>query len=295
MRAKYPSGLTKARLEQEYWANNRRQHEIAKMFDVSTMYISKKMKQWGIAARGPRERAIKTPLVSKEYLEAEYHDKSQTMVEIAASLPASVWQVARWMDYYGIPRRKGGAQKVLSGVLTEAVLRREYWENGKSLMEIAEGLGVNPTLPLARMQEFGIPRRSFSEANKPQWTEGKRREKSRQLRALWQTEDYRAKMTGANAPMWNGGTSNEPYPFEFDKALKRRIRQRDGYTCAVCRLGAKSVHHIDYDKSNSDEDNLITLCRSCHSETNHSRDVWEEVLVELRAIDSAIAAGGLYP
>ena len=35
------------------------------------------------------------------------------------------------------------------------------------------------------------------------------------------------------------------------------------------------IHHIDYDKKNSVEMNLITLCAKCHSKTNYKRDNWK--------------------
>jgi len=290
VRAKFPFGLTRTRLKQEYWTNNRRQHEIAKMFDVSTAYIAKKMKMWEIPVRGPRERTMKVPPVSKEYLETEYYNKGKTLVEIGKACGISKYRIQRAMRRHGIPRRPAGIRRVLEAVLTEDLLRREYWEYNKSLTEIAVMFDIDAVTVLSRMQAFGIPRRPFSEANKAQWTEEKRREKSQELQGLWQTQEYRNRMSGPNSPVWNGGTSNHPYPFEFDAALKRRIRKRDNYTCAVCRMSAKSVHHIDYDKHNLDEDNLITLCRHCHSETNHRRELWSGVLMEIRAIDLAIVA-----
>jgi len=36
------------------------------------------------------------------------------------------------------------------------------------------------------------------------------------------------------------------------------------------------VHHIDYDKNNNTEENLITLCWSCHSKTIFSRQKWTD-------------------
>jgi 5-methylcytosine-specific restriction endonuclease McrA len=36
------------------------------------------------------------------------------------------------------------------------------------------------------------------------------------------------------------------------------------------------VHHIDYDRKNSSEDNLITLCRQCNIRANFNRGYWEE-------------------
>ena len=36
------------------------------------------------------------------------------------------------------------------------------------------------------------------------------------------------------------------------------------------------VHHIDYDKKNNNENNLISLCCSCHAQTNFKREDWQE-------------------
>lgn len=93
-------------------------------------------------------------------------------------------------------------------------------------------------------------------------------------------------------PNWRGGISREPYDFGFDEELKEEIRSRDGYTCQLCGEtggGAKdgrdlAVHHIDYDKSNSSRDNLISLCARCNSRVNFSRAKWEESFLR-REID----------
>ena len=34
------------------------------------------------------------------------------------------------------------------------------------------------------------------------------------------------------------------------------------------------VHHIDYNKQNCKENNLISLCQNCHITTNGNRDFW---------------------
>lgn len=58
------------------------------------------------------------------------------------------------------------------------------------------------------------------------------------------------------------------YPSAWRHSLKRRIRERDGNICQRCGTSptyrALDVHHIDGDKFNLDEDNLITLCQTCH-------------------------------
>ncbi|GAH15014.1 unnamed protein product, partial [marine sediment metagenome] len=81
---------------------------------------------------------------------------------------------------------------------------------------------------------------------------------------------------GDKNPSWRGGISFEPYPPEFNVVLKRKIRERDNYTCQLCGAEGKDVHHIDYAKENCEPSNLITLCRSCHTKTEFNREEWLE-------------------
>jgi len=88
-------------------------------------------------------------------------------------------------------------------------------------------------------------------------------------------------------PNWNGGISFEPYGLEFNKQLKGQIRERDNFICQECkqtqeRLGyLLNVHHIDYNKKNNNPANLISLCKTCHSQTNHNREHWTPLLKKL--------------
>ena len=90
--------------------------------------------------------------------------------------------------------------------------------------------------------------------------------------------DRLAKM-GADNPAWQGGISFAPYAPEFNILLKQAIFERDEFTCQLCGIQPEDrkelhPHHKDYDKANCDPDNLITLCHSCHSKTNHHREQW---------------------
>ena len=93
---------------------------------------------------------------------------------------------------------------------------------------------------------------------------------------------------GEKNPAWNGGTSREPYGLEFGPLLREEIRKRDNYTCQIpeCGLvqnGRKfSVHHIDYDKKNNGNLNLITLCLPCHMKTNYNREYWQNYFQNLQ-------------
>lgn len=71
------------------------------------------------------------------------------------------------------------------------------------------------------------------------------------------------------------------YPVEWTPELRRKIRERDGYKCQVCMKTQKDekqdlqVHHIDYNKENCEDANLISLCMACHVRTNINRKQWQ--------------------
>lgn len=89
--------------------------------------------------------------------------------------------------------------------------------------------------------------------------------------------------SGEKSINWKGGISYQPYPDDWNETLRNSIRQRDSYMCQVCGVSQDEllghfkkldVHHIDYNKDNLNPNNLITLCKSCHSKTNNNRDYW---------------------
>jgi DNA-directed RNA polymerase subunit RPC12/RpoP len=86
---------------------------------------------------------------------------------------------------------------------------------------------------------------------------------------------------GNKNPNWMGGFS--PYASEFTKSLKLEIRTRDNFTCQCCGLKEENhfrgnkkikliVHHIDYNKQNCKENNLITTCHKCNLKANTNKD-----------------------
>jgi hypothetical protein len=93
-------------------------------------------------------------------------------------------------------------------------------------------------------------------------------------------------LLGENNPNWNNGSSFGEYGQEFDSSLKEQIRFRDKYKCRDCGCSqlendrALDVHHIDYNKQNCKQDNLISLCRRCHTKTNGNRNYWANILME---------------
>lgn len=93
---------------------------------------------------------------------------------------------------------------------------------------------------------------------------------------------------GENHYNWKGGISYLPYSPMFNKQLKERIRERDSYICQNCSMSEEEhlivygqvlhVHHIDYNKENCSEKNLITSCNPCNVRFNYNRPYWQELL-----------------
>lgn len=85
---------------------------------------------------------------------------------------------------------------------------------------------------------------------------------------------------------WQGGISFEPYSYYFNEELKEKIRKRDNYQCQGegCPMTQEehliiydrslTIHHIDYNKKNCKESNLINLCLQCNSRVNFNRNYW---------------------
>jgi len=96
----------------------------------------------------------------------------------------------------------------------------------------------------------------------------------------------KGRFCGENSPTWLGGISNNPYPSEFNNLLKLKIRQRDNFTCCLCKRTEREeleelnrvlcVNHIDFDKNNLKENNLNTLCLRCNVKINRNREYWTE-------------------
>jgi len=94
-----------------------------------------------------------------------------------------------------------------------------------------------------------------------------------------------------------GGTGisgeNAIYSEAFSRELKLKIRKRDNFKCQISGMTeeehikkfekALTVHHIDYDKKNCKEDNLITLSNIWNSKVNKlsEREYWTKYFKDI--------------
>jgi hypothetical protein len=93
----------------------------------------------------------------------------------------------------------------------------------------------------------------------------------------------KGKLKGENHPNYKGGISTRKFEEAFGlepeewKELAQKIRIRDSFTCQYCgKKGATDVHHIipRRVKIDNSPENLITLCRSCHTKIEHLTDIY---------------------
>ena len=77
---------------------------------------------------------------------------------------------------------------------------------------------------------------------------------------------------------WNCFSKYEKYPEEFYRKRKD-IMLRDKNICAICYEDLTNrnihIHHINYNKKDNSNNNLITFCSCCHGKTNGNRKFWE--------------------
>ena len=108
-------------------------------------------------------------------------------------------------------------------------------------------------------------------------------------------------LSGILSPTYIDGRSYEPYTSEFTNILKEQIRDRDNHECQNCDMTEEEhiivhgqilhIHHIDYDKTNCNNTNLITLCLQCNIRANKNRDIWLKFYTNLIETTERIMIG----
>lgn len=80
-------------------------------------------------------------------------------------------------------------------------------------------------------------------------------------------------------------TGSAKYPSVFNKSLKSKIIGRDNHRCQLCLMieplakvmtgKGLAIHHMDYDKNNCIDTNLVTLCNKCNTRVNYNKEFWK--------------------
>lgn len=107
------------------------------------------------------------------------------------------------------------------------------------------------------------------------------------------SEEHKKKLSiaGKKYHIKQGIIPNQEYKEEFNNILKYKVRKRDNFRCQQCfrhedelyfkgKKRKLSIHHVDYNKSNNDINNLISLCLCCHNQTNFGRIEWTKYFLD---------------
>jgi uncharacterized protein YjcR len=240
-------------LREQYCDQERSTVDIADELNLSHSTVRNWLDRHGIEFRDRHEAQADgdvEPLQDEDWLRREYWDKGRTATDIGEELGVYDSTVNRWLERHDIGKKAHNVARTgeeIRQLENEDWLREQYHGEVLSTVEIAEKVGVTSRCVNDWMQRHGIERRGWS---------------------------------GEDNPMWKGGSADYYGPSWH--SARREARERDDYTCQRCGMTdaehtaqygqALHVHHIepfrtfdDHTKANRLE-NLITLCRDCHTE-----------------------------
>ena len=106
------------------------------------------------------------------------------------------------------------------------------------------------------------------------------------IQTLEHRKKHSATHQGIKLEDWKSFKSFEPYNGDFNIHFKNQIRKRDNQVCMNCGIHREKlnqsleVHHINYDKQCSIEQNGLSLCKICHGMTNFNRSYWTQLFQE---------------
>ncbi len=192
-------------------------------------------------------------------------------------------------------------------ILTKKLLNRKYILLQKSSYDIAEEIGCSYNTVITYLRYFDIPIRSIQENRKifhiknPNFYVGKNNPmfgRIGQLNPAYKNglpkcldcdkelSDYKSIRCKSCDGIFKTihGLSYLPYTSDFCKKVRFEILERDNFICQYCSMTKEQhlklynrqieVHHINYNKIDSNHSNLITLCKKCNIRANFNRDYW---------------------
>ena len=153
--------ITQEELYSLYWEEGRTAKDIGELYNVGQTPVLKFMNELGIARReSGREKVIE--FLSKAELTTLYIYEGKSTKNIAELYDVHESHVRILMKRYKIGARASGKQPLESNISSEE-MSRLYWEENKTLKEIALHLNVGTDTVLNFMKRNNIPRRTRRE------------------------------------------------------------------------------------------------------------------------------------
>lgn len=174
---------------------------------------------------------------------AEYVVQERAVTEISKQCGMSCHMVHKHLCEHGIRLRSSAEQRYCDrkhGRYNHAAAIHAAWERGQ--YATARYQETRPT------GDWGIERHGANNS----------------FYGKHHTVESRSKISAAAKERVLPGKGS--YGKEWTAALRAKIVARDGHCCRIC--GASDtmlqVHHVDQDRTNSAEENLLTVCAACH-------------------------------
>ena len=239
-------------------------------------------------------------ILTKEFLEQEYIILKQSMEQIALKVGTFSSIVFKYLKKYNIKSRKfeGKTTKKYYCKICKAEITYHTALYGSGLCGSCSG--KNKVFTTEHKQNIKINHADVSGKNNHFFKDGRTLKNNKCVICEKNVKDYRWRTCSIkcrkidvknrkvynleNNPNWQNGIGKLPYSFDFTEKLKEQIRKRDNFECQNCHMTeeehlivygrALAIHHIDYNKKNSNENNLISLCIACNFRANYNRDYW---------------------
>lgn len=234
----------------------------------------------------------KFDFINKKFLQKEYSKNRKSGYQIAKELNCSVKLIYDKLKKYGFKLK------------TQAEWMKGKNHSKKTKEKISEALKGNKYSYIdGRYSKIHYckEKECNNQINYNTWKYGKKRCRSCSQKRRYKDNPELIKIAINNLPKdcsgekngnYNNGKGYEPYSPEFTRKLKETIRKRDNYKCQGkdCSITQEEhfliygrdieIHHIDYDKINCKENNLLTLCKQCNIRANYNRKYWKKFFKE---------------
>lgn len=193
--------------------------------------------------------------LTKAELEQMYTTERLSSIKIATKIGINGRTVRRWLRYYNIPRRT--QSEWVGGIYHPMYKMNHSSEAKEKISEAKKGKSSNSPTKIKKGQHLS-PKTEFKRGSHPST----------------QFEPNDPRLIGENNPRWKGGY--EPYYGPDWRGQRRRALKRDDHTCQFCGTTENEREHDVHHKisyricKNNKLDNLVTLCRSCHTKVENA-------------------------
>lgn len=236
--------------------------EIAHELGVNYGSVWNRLRRYKIPIRDTKQAAtiaaipkdIRAKLNDRNWLYDQYVIKEFSINKIKKIYKIDPASLKGALQFFGIPLRSRGEAQHIRRVSHQARSKLEdpSWMRNAYVVEKRDSYDIGCEL-------------CISNSTVTNWL----RKHGIQIRSLAETH------TGELHPLWNNGSSYEPYCIKFNRKFKESIRDKFNRRCFLCgRLEENkhhSVHHIDYNKNsicNGHDWAFVPLCAEHHSISN---------------------------